>query len=500
MAPNSAVLAVLFAVAIWALQTITKGLTGPLRHIPGPWYARFTNLPLKWATVTGRRVFHVDALHRRYGPMVRIAPGEVACSSPETFRDIHRIGRGGFRKGCWYRAFTGYGADDDEQCTMFTMLDPVPHARRRKIMARAFSKSEIRRHWEREMRRKVVDAVGRMEGDAASGVGGEVDVMKWWVLMASDIASLIVFGESFDNLHTGEKNTYIKALEASGRASGINAELPLLKYLPLPSVRRLFAMPQTTLDWAAKTVDNSRKSGSAGVGNIFTSILAEAEADRASIPDIVLTREARSFILAGSDTTAVTLTFLVWCVLARPRLHGELVEELARAKEEAAALDDDVVAFSDERLEQLPLLNAVIRETLRLYGAAPGSLPRNPPPGGATVGGVFMPDWVVLSTQSWSLHRDPTIWERPEEFDATRWLKEGGLSDEARAAYNPFGGGARACIGMHIAEMELRCAVATFFSRYPKARLAPGTTDESMVPEYFFIINPSAHECRVVLS
>lgn len=98
----------------------------------------------------------------------------------------------------------------------------------------------------------------------------------------------------------------------------------------------------------------------------------------------------------------------------------------------------------------------------------------------------------------------PLIWARLTDcwcrFDATRWLKEGGLSDEAKAAYNPFGGGARVCIGQHIAEMELRCAVATFFWRYPKARLAPSTTDESMRPVYFFIINPQAHECRVLLS
>ncbi|KAL1634800.1 hypothetical protein SLS58_010543 [Diplodia intermedia] len=512
---SGAVLAVFFAVGIWALQVLVKGFTGPLSKIPGPWYARFTNLPLKWATITGRRVVFVDGLHRRHGDMVRIAPNEVDCSSPAAFRDIHRIGRGGFRKAFWYRAFSGYANDADEDCTMFTMLDPRPHAQRRKLLARAFSKTEIRKHWEDEIRRKVEFAVERMGGDAATSVGGDVDAMKWWVLMASDIASLIVFGESFENLQAGEKNAYIKALEANARASGINAELPLLKYVPLPAVRKLFAAPKATLDWAAKTVDNSRKSGSAGVGNIFTSIFAEAERSSSSpgggggggdgdaetattISDVVLAREARSFIIAGSDTTAVSLTFLVWCVLARPRLHERLVEELRGEKEAMGGGDE--AAFVEERLERLPVLNAVIRETLRLYGAAPGSLPRTTPPGGASVAGVWLPDSVVVSTQAWSLHRNEAIWERPEEFDADRWMKEGGLSEEARAAYNPFGGGARACIGVNIAEMEMRLAVAVFFWRYPKARLAPATTDESMRPTQFFIINPTAGECRVILS
>ncbi|KAF9634267.1 Cytochrome P450 [Lasiodiplodia theobromae] len=492
-------LALLFACSAWVLQVLIKGLTGPLRKIPGPWYTRFTNLPLKWATMKGRRNYFIDDLHRHYGDVVRIAPGEIAFNNPELFREVHRHGRG-FRKAGWYRKFTGYMEANDEDCALFAMLDPRPHGQRRKVYARAFSKTEIRKHWEDEIREKIELAVERMSDDAGADARGEVDVMKWWVLMASDVSSKITFGESFDNLHVGKKNDYIVALEANAKAAGISAEMPILKYIPLPALRKLFSAQQSTLDWAAKTVDNSRKTGSAGVGNIFTSIFAEAEKEgggSCNLSDMVLTREARSFIIAGSDTTAVTLTFLVWCVLARPQLHAAMLDELRQEKESCGGVD---ARFASDRLEQLPLLNAIIHETLRLYGAAPGSLPRKTPPGGATVGGMYIPDTAVLSTQSWSLHRHPGIWDRPDEFDATRWLKEGGMSDEAKAAYNPFGGGARVCIGQHIAEMELRCAVATFFWRYPKARLAPTTTDESMRPVYFFIINPQAHECRVLLS
>lgn len=216
-----------------------------------------------------------------------------------------------------------------------------------------------------------------------------------------------------DTHHQRQKNDYIVALEANAKAAGIGAEMPILRYIPLPALRKLFSAQQSTLDWAAKTVDNSRKTGSAGVGNIFTSILAEAEKEGdGHLSDTVLTREARSFIIAGSDTTAVTLTFLVWCVLARPQLHAALLEELRQEKESCGGVD---ARFASDRLEKLPLLNAIIHETLRLYGAAPGSLPRKTPPGGATVGGMYIPDTAVLSTQSWSLHRHPGIWERPDE-------------------------------------------------------------------------------------
>lgn len=151
----------------------------------------------------GRRNYFIDDLHRHYGDVVRIAPGEIAFNNPELFREVHRHGRG-FRKAGWYRKFTGYMEANDEDCALFAMLDPRPHGQRRKVYARAFSKTEIRKHWEDEIREKIELAVERMSDDAGADARGEVDVMKWWVLMASDVSSKITFGESFDNLHVGK--------------------------------------------------------------------------------------------------------------------------------------------------------------------------------------------------------------------------------------------------------------------------------------------------------
>lgn len=70
--------------------------------------------------------------------------------------------------------------------------------------------------------------------------------------------------------------------------------------------------------------------------------------------------------------------------------------------------------FSDGALEALPVLNGVIEETLRLYGAAPGSLPRVVPEGGATMAGHFLPAGTVVATQAYTMHRDGGIFDQPE--------------------------------------------------------------------------------------
>lgn len=73
------------------------------------------------------------------------------------------------------------------------------------------------------------------------------------------------------------------------------------------------------------------------------------------------------------------------------------------------------------------------------------------------------------------------------------------LSDAAKAVYSPFGAGARTCLGVHFAYMELRHGAAEFFRRCPRASLASETTDESMAQENYFLVAPAAHRCSVVL-
>lgn len=185
------------------------------------------------------------------------------------------------------------------------------------------------------------------------------------------------------------------------------------------------------------------------------------------------------------------MTYLIWSVLRQPQLQIDLEEEVA-------ALSAD---FTEAQLEALPLLNATIEETLRLYGAAPGALPRMVPPGGATLGGYYIPPGITVATQAFSLHRDEELFPRPDTFDHTRWLPgtEMALSDAAKAAYAPFGAGTRTCIGVHLARMESRLGAAMFLRECKGARLNESTTLESMDIENFFLIAPKSHRCEIVL-
>lgn len=122
-----------------------------------------------------------------------------------------------------------------------------------------------------------------------------------------------------------------------------------------------------------------------------------------SLSDAEVTDEAMNFIIAGSDTTATTLTYLVWAVCSDPSIKKTLVSELA-------SLPDD---FKDQDLRGLPYLNQVIEETLRLYAATPSGLPRVSSEN-SILANHCIPAGTTVTTQAYSLHRDADIFPDPE--------------------------------------------------------------------------------------
>ena len=140
-------------------------------------------------------------------------------------------------------------------------------------------------------------------------------------------------------------------------------------------------------------------------------MMAEAEkGERLDNEDVAI--EASNLIVAGSDTTSITLTYLVWAVLSRPGLRVQLEQEVQQLPED----------YHDADVEQLELLTAVIEETLRLYGAAPGGLPRVVPSEGVMINGVYIPAGITATTQSYTFHRNATLFPDPLRYVGRSWL------------------------------------------------------------------------------
>lgn len=178
-------------------QIIVAGQQSKISGVPGTWHSKYTNIALRFHTLSGRRIFYVDNLHQQYGDVVRIGPNEVAVADIAGVTQIHKIGSG-FLKSAFYANLTPARAPG-----IFAMSNPHEHAARRKLFARAFSNSSMKGNWEAEIRRKTTLAVDQIQKGAMQA-GKGADVFKWWTLMATDIITHLSFGESFAMLEQGK--------------------------------------------------------------------------------------------------------------------------------------------------------------------------------------------------------------------------------------------------------------------------------------------------------
>jgi hypothetical protein len=98
-----------FSLLFIAVHTLRTSLASPLNKIPGPWYAKFTSLVLKWHEFRANRTRYIHRLHLEYGQAVRIAPDEVTFASATAVKEIYCSGGSGYDKTNFYDLFKVYG-------------------------------------------------------------------------------------------------------------------------------------------------------------------------------------------------------------------------------------------------------------------------------------------------------------------------------------------------------------------------------------------------------
>ena len=158
------------------------------------------------AIISKQQVHFYHGLHQKYGPFVRTAPNEIIVADVATFKEIHRIGTH-FVKSNFYHYLNPTEAGKGP-FSVFALTDPSEHSKRRRLLSRGFTQSSLRSNWEPIVHEKIAFAVQRIKENSMEH--GEVDILRWWMFMASDIVSELMFGESFDTLKLGRVSTMKK--------------------------------------------------------------------------------------------------------------------------------------------------------------------------------------------------------------------------------------------------------------------------------------------------
>jgi len=197
-----------------------------------------------------------------------------------------------------------------------------------------------------------------------------------------------------------------------------------------------------------------RSAGADDAPMDFLSILIRARDDGVESPE-QLRDEMMTMLLAGHDTTALTLTYTWFLLSEHPEIEQRVHEEL-----------DEVIG--DERpgmehVRELDYLEWVIQEAMRMY--PPVYTMFREPTEDVVVSDYAIEAGTALMIPQWGVHRSARFYDDPGTFDPERWRPER-ATERPRFAYFPFGGGPRHCIGKHLAMLEAQLIIATTAQQY----------------------------------
>jgi cytochrome P450 len=160
-------------------------------------------------------------------------------------------------------------------------------------------------------------------------------------------------------------------------------------------------------------------------------------------------------VLAGQETAGLTLTYLSWKLSQSLELQEQLRAELLGLSPNMRLPEGGTSAMPDpKQLDSLPLLHAVLMETLRLHAPIPGAQPRQTPASGCQLGPFVVPGGVRIAALAHTLHRDETVFPEPEKWDHARWLSSCVDEDDMKhrnRQFWAFSSGGRMCIGSNFA-------------------------------------------------
>jgi cytochrome P450 len=199
--------------------------------------------------------------------------------------------------------------------------------------------------------------------------------------------------------------------------------------------------------------------------NLLEAMIAEADQDGSGLTDVQVAGNVLTMLLAGEDTTANTIAWMVYLLWTHP-------ETLKKAKDEIENFVTDSLNPAMDEMDKLSYLQACINETMRLKPVGP-QLPLQANRD-ILVGNVQVPKGTIVITllRSDTLRED--LVENANEFRPERWLQE---DNPAKRMSTPFGAGPRICPGRYLALLEMKIAITVLLGQFKITHV--GTEDGS---------------------
>jgi cytochrome P450 len=486
----SITLLVVSAITVFLSYTVIHRLFfHPLAKVPGPRLASISILWLVWKIRKGDCHVFLPALHRKYGPLVRIAPHQVITCSEEAVKNAYSAGTT-FAKGEWYQGLAAPNKKQrgEDHLDLLTETNMEKYRKQRRAIGPAFSIAGMEKH-----EKLLDDYVNKYIAKLVSFKGEAIDLAEWTHIFALDGISWFTLRKSWDYTERGTDGgnmeasfglwmtftvlsmfpTFVRTLHSMPslapkfmpfvqRALGlrVSKQWPIFG-LCVPDILGRMAKLQST-SGLALPADRPGMVSDVDPNALKQEKEEEDATDSLEEKDLLATlmklhhdKEANfrpSWVQsiavttfgAGHDTIMHTLTACIYNLATHPAVVTQLRTSMAEHNVTKASGYSEIVS-------RVPLFQAVLKEGLRIYPAVGYILPRTVPATGAVVCNTYLPPKTTLGITVWSTQFNPTTYPEPQKFLPERWLTDDREAlRKMDAAWMGFGGSGRSCPGQYM--------------------------------------------------
>ncbi|KAJ4248829.1 hypothetical protein NW762_012667 [Fusarium torreyae] len=356
-----------------------------LNRFPGPFCARISNLyPTYLRTKNVQLYEEVEELHQKYGDFVRLGASELSIVHPKAVEAIYS-NKSPCTKGPFYNVL-------HPRTPVHHVRTHKEHAVRRKPWDRAFSSKALRDYEPRvtQYTSQLLDRLSELQGTP-------INASEWFNFYSFDVMGDLAFGKSFDMLRGGVKHYFMISLHESMKMVGYVAHMtwifPFLKMIPAVDA-------ETKKFWAwCESQVQERSKSKPDNPDVFSWILEEYERNpKTKQAKLNLDAEAYLIAVAGSDTTAASLTSLFFELGSNP-------SQIVKLRKEVDEYFDQRDHAESSSLATLTHLNACIDEALRLHPPVPSGMQRVTPPEGLMIGNTMVPGNTIVQVPLHTVHR-----------------------------------------------------------------------------------------------
>lgn len=414
----------------------------PLAHVPGPKINAITRLPYIRHLLAGTTVDNVQALHRKYGDVVRVTPNEISFTSSEAWQDIYGFRTGKLKNHSSMQKDPIWFPPPLNGAPSILVANDVDHAAGRRTLSHAFSEKALAE--QEVLIQQYVDLLVDKMKEKTSESKAPLDMVQWYNWCTFDIIADLCFGEPFGCLQSTETHKYIHLLlqsVAGFRLYYIMSYFPWVKYLgSLVIDKTLMAGRIEYNKWVFSQAEK-RCEMETQRPDFMTHILKHNDESKgAKLSQDTINSNASLFITAGSETTATLMSSVTYLLLKNPEVLRKLVEEVRGRWSN----------YNDITLEEVnkaPYLLAVLNEGLRYFPPVPTGFQRQVPKGGETVSGYYIPEDSKVFVSQYPTSHSESNFVDADSFVPERWLGDERYAKDNKAAFQPFSFGPRNCLG-----------------------------------------------------